>query len=296
MRLQEISRDGRVLLLQANPRSRIVCHTADTPAPRDLSWFDWSTAADLSADGKKLLFYEWGEGVAGNPIVYLRDTDGGDAVRLGEGRALALSRDGKFALGLQSGSSSGLVVLPTGPGEEKVLPASGLTEYYAASWFPDGKRILFVAAGADRRPRSYIQDIEGGPARAITDETLQVTLISPDGKLLAGVNADGEIQLRGMDGGQSRSLRGALPGDELIQWSSDGRFIFVRGRGDSAIELSRLDLSTERRELWKRIEAADPIGLIGIQPASIHMTPDGRSLVYTYWKVLTELYLVDNLS
>lgn len=296
MRLQEISRDGRALLLQANPRSRIVCHVADMPSPRDLSWFDWSTAADLSADGKKLLFYEWGEGVAGNPVLYTRDTSGGDAVRLGEGRALALSRDGKFALALQSGSPSRLVILPTGPGEEKALPTSGLTEYYAASWFPDGKRILFVAGGADRRPCSYIQDIEGGPPRAITDETVQVTLISPDGKFLAAVNAEGETQLLRMDGGQPRSIRGTLPGDELIQWSSDGRFIFVRGRSDSAIELSRLDLSTGRRESWKRIEAADPVGLIGIQPASVHMTPDGRSLVYTYWKVLTELYLVDNLT
>jgi Tol biopolymer transport system component len=296
MRLQEISRDGRVLLLQANPRSRVVSYQIGKPAPRDLSWFDWSTAADVSADGKTLLFYEWGEGVAGNAVTYVRDTAGGDAVRLGEGRALALSPDGKFALALRAGSPPGLVLLPTGPGQEKALTSSGLVEYYSASWFPDGKRILFVAAGADRRPRSYIQDVDGGPPRAITDETVQCTLISPDGKMLAAINADGDYQLRAMEGGQPRPLRGALPGDELIQWSSNGRFIFVRGQGEAAIEFSRLDVSTGRRELWKRIEAADPVGLIGIQPASVRMTPDGRSFVYTYWKVLNELYLVDNLK
>jgi len=91
MRLQEVSRDGRVLLLQASPRSRIVFQPPGASSERNLSWFDWSTVADLSADGRKLLFYEWGEGVAGNPTVYLRDTNGADAVRLGEGRALALS-------------------------------------------------------------------------------------------------------------------------------------------------------------------------------------------------------------
>ena len=42
---------------------------------------------------------------------------------------------------------------------------------------------------------------------------------------------------------------GALPGDELVQFSPDGRFIFVRGPGDAAIEFSRLDLSSGRREL-----------------------------------------------
>jgi serine/threonine protein kinase/Tol biopolymer transport system component len=296
MRLQEISRDGRALLLQGSPRSRIVWQPPDKSAQRDLSWFDWSTAADLSADGKRLLFYEWGEGVAGNPTVYVRDTSGGDAVRLGEGRALALSPDGKWALALQAGPPSKLVLLPTGPGEEKALPPSGLVEYYSAAWFPDGKRILFVAAGSDRQPRSYVQYVGAGEARAITDEAVQATLISPDGKLLAAIGAEGDYQLRPVAGGEPRPIRGALPGDELIQWSSDGRFLFMRGLSDSVIEFFRVDLSTGRREPWKKIEAADPVGLIGFQPASVHMTPDGRSFIYTYWKVLTELYLVDSLN
>ena len=297
MRLQEISRDGRVLLLQASPRSRIVCKPPGTRSERDLSWFDWSTAADLSADGKKLLFYEWGEGVAGNPIVYLRDTSGGDAVRLGEGRALALSPDAKWALALQAGR---LVLLPTGPGEEKRLLPSGLTEYYSAAWFPDGKRILFVAAGSatgsNAQPRSYVQDVDGGEARAITDDTVQAVLVSPDGKLLAAVDAAGDYELRPVDGGEPRPIRGALPGDELVQWSSDGTFLYVRGMDDSAVEFFRVNLVTGRREPWKRVEAADPVGLIGIQPAAVHMTPDGRSYVYSYWKTLTELYLVDGLK
>jgi hypothetical protein len=85
-----------------------------------------------------------------------------------------------------------------------------------------------------------------------------------------------------------------LPGDDLIQWSDDGRFLYVRGPGDSELEFFRLNLATGRREPWKRIEAADPVGLISI--AAVHMTPDGRSYAYSYWKTLTELYLVDNLK
>jgi hypothetical protein len=116
MRLQEIHRDGRVLLIHVNPRTRTVCRPPGASGERDLSWFDWSTAADLSADGKTLLFYEWGEGVAGNPTVYLRKTDGQDAIRLGEGKALSLSPDGTWALALQTGPPPRLVLLPTGPG------------------------------------------------------------------------------------------------------------------------------------------------------------------------------------
>src|SRR3954447_15637370 len=98
-----------------------ICLPSGAPAERDLSWFDWSTVVDLSSDGRRILFYEWGEGVAGDPTVYLRDTSGADAIRLGEGQALALSPDGNFALALQPGPSPTLVLLPTGPGEEKRL-------------------------------------------------------------------------------------------------------------------------------------------------------------------------------
>jgi serine/threonine protein kinase/Tol biopolymer transport system component len=297
MRLQEISRDGRVLVLQADPRSRIMFQPPGASPERDLSWFDWSTVADLSPDGKKLLFYEWGEGVAGNPTVYLRDTSGGDAIRLGEGRALALSPDGKFALALQAGSPPALVLLPTGTGEEKRLPASDLTEYYSAAWFPDGKRILFVAAGSDAQPHSYIQNLEGGAAVPIGDEMLQrAALVSPDEKLLAGITSSGDYVLGPIDGGSPRPIRGALPGDELIQWSRDGRSLYVCQPGDSSLEFFRVDLATGRREPWKSVKPADTVGMIGIQGSAVHMTPDGRSVAYSYWKTLTELYLVDNLK
>ena len=85
---------------------------------QEVSWLDWSTVADLSADGKTVLFYEWGEGVGAAPVVYVRKVDGSDAVRLGPGKALALSRDGQWALALQETSTPQLVLLPTGTGDE----------------------------------------------------------------------------------------------------------------------------------------------------------------------------------
>jgi Tol biopolymer transport system component len=284
-----------VLLLQANPRSRILCQTPGAAEARDLSWFDWSTAADLSSDGKKLLFYEWGAGVGGNPTVYVRDTGGGDAVRLGEGRALALSPDGQWVLAVRTGTPSRLVLLPTGAGEERLLPSSGLNEYYSASWFPDGKRVLFLAGSAEGGPRSYVQNVDGGEAHTIAGDSVQAAMVSPDGKLLAAIDADRGYELLPVDGGAPRPISGALEGDEMIQWSADGRYLFVRTPGDSVVEFFRLDLSTGRREAWKRIEGIDPVGFLSIQPASVHITPDGKSIVYSYWKALTDLYLVDKL-
>ena len=129
--------------------------------------FAWSTSADISADGKALLFYEWGwepEGKAEVKSTYIRRFDGSDPIRLGEGRALALSTDGKGALALQEKSPPQLALLSTHGGKLTELPNPGFKEYHYGSWFPDGQRILFTAVEAreDAFIRSYIQDIETG--------------------------------------------------------------------------------------------------------------------------------------
>jgi hypothetical protein len=125
---------------------------------------------------------------------------------------------------------------------------------------------------------------------------MHAVLVSPDGKLLAGLTSAGNYVLQPVGGTKTRSIRGALPGDDLIQWSSDGRSLYVRGPGDSSLDFFRIDLATGRRQRWKSIEPADTVGMIGFQPAAVRMTPDGRSVAYSYWKTLTDLYLVDNLK
>ena len=54
---------GDVLLTRGTTRGGIMGLAAEATKDRELSWFDYSTVGDLSADGRTLLFYEWGEGV-----------------------------------------------------------------------------------------------------------------------------------------------------------------------------------------------------------------------------------------
>src|SRR5260370_31629167 len=86
--------------------------------------------------------------VGGVPLVYLRRVDGSnDPVLLGQGKAMGLSPDGKWALALQEGPHSQLVLLPTGAGEQagepRLLPPGDNKEDHYASLFPDCERILF---------------------------------------------------------------------------------------------------------------------------------------------------------
>jgi Tol biopolymer transport system component len=298
LRLHDISRDDRVLLTRGTTRGGIMALGADGE-DRELSWFDFSTVGDLSADGKTLLFYEWGEGVGARSTVFIRNTDGTDAVPLGEGRPLALSRDGQWALAVQD-APGGLVVLPTRTGEVRRMPRGPIAEYLDwATWSPDGRRIYFAGREAPDIRRTYVQDIDGGEPRPITPDGFVGLLLSPDGRTLATVDRYGEYYLYPLDGGADpQPLAGYMDGDVLLQWGADGRFLFIRERGNLVLRIHRLDLSTGSRTFWKELVPPDPTVLvdIGSDPGQIRMTPDGQSYAYTYWTFEGELYLARGLK
>ena len=277
-------------MYRENYRSVIRALVPGESEERNLSWLAGSTVADLSNDGKKLLFYEEGSN-ANRPdeqvfTTYLRSTDGSDAVKLGEGRALALSPDGEWALVVRPSPAPHLVLLPTGPGEARPLPGAGdIRLYWRASFFPDGRRILVHGRSEDGRMLSYVHDIEGAPPKPFGDG-LWAHFMSADGNQIVaegekgpGVySADGKRLLR--------SIKGAGPDDLFIQWSADGKTIYAIQDDKQQLILYRLDLPTGRRERWKELGPPDRTGFLYFGPAvaglGTSITPDGRYYAYTY--------------
>jgi len=296
--IHDIFRDGQVLLQLSRPRAAMIALASGAEKERDFSWFDLSVAADLSADGKVLLFYEYGGAVDENRTIYLRKTDGSDAKRLGEGTPLALSPDGQWALALQHTVPPQLVLLPTGIGKPKPLPRGVIGEFLDwAGWSPDGSRVFFTAIEQGHRARTYVQDIDGGLPQAVTPEGMAGTLLAPDGKLIAAVDRYQQYYLCPVDGGEPSPLDGYDDGDVLLQWSSDGRAIFLRGLDSKELKIYRLDLRNGTKTLWKDLTPPNPAGLmsIGENPGQVRISPDGKSYVYTVWTSLGELYMVDGL-
>ena len=113
----ELHRQGRSAEAQ-NAYRRVIARRPEDVDDRDLSWLDGSWVADLSQDGRLLLFTEGGQGGGPTSAVYVRGTDGSAAVRLGAGRAIALSPDTRWAICLSANPPSPyLELLPTGAGE-----------------------------------------------------------------------------------------------------------------------------------------------------------------------------------
>jgi Tol biopolymer transport system component len=86
-------------------------------------------------------------------------------------------------------------------------------------------------------------------------------------------------------------------GEMPIQWSADGRALYVRSSGDFTTNIYRIDLPSGRRELRKEI-VPDQVGFLSLEdrPGRIQITPDGKSYVYTYWTALRDLFLAEGLK
>src|SRR5690349_1598093 len=128
----DIARDGRMLVNQVDNRLSIRALLPGESVEREFPWLDLPLAADMSADGRWLLFTDQGQTAGLNYAVALRKTDGTPAVRLGEGGAVALSPDAKWAIGFVPSPVPGrYVIYPTGPGQQMSLDLSPVV--------PDGR-------------------------------------------------------------------------------------------------------------------------------------------------------------
>jgi serine/threonine protein kinase/Tol biopolymer transport system component len=298
LKLHDIAKSGRVLLTRESPRVGILGMLAGDTRERDMSWLDYSFAADLAADGKTLLFDEEGEAGGANYTVYIRKSDRSPVVRLGEGNALSLSPDAKWALSVMPIPNSPFLLLPTGTGEHKQLPLEGVSPEQAATWLPDGKHILFAGSEKGKGMRLYLQDIESGKPKAITPEGITSALpgfaVTPDGKAVAAIGPDRKGVLFPIDGGQPRPIAGILEGEFPLRFSQDGKSLFLWKRGDVPARVSRLEIETGKREVWKDLLPADPAGVERI--SNVLVAPDGKSYVYCYARLLSDLFVVEGLK
>jgi len=293
--IHDIARDGRVLLARDSDRMGLMALPPAAGSERDVTWFNHSSVRDISQDGRSVLFFEGSIGGQNAPI-YLGRTDGSAPVRIGEGYPTSLSPDGAWALAVVRDLNKPAQIrgYPTGPGQPKTLTDDAINHSWA-NWLPDGKSILFAGTEPGHGTRLYIQDLQGGPPRAITVEgvSLQWHGVSPDGHAVAALGPDRKPAIYPVDGGSPRPIPGIQVADEPIRWSAEGSSLFVYQRGSLPARVEKVDVSTGARGLWKELSPPDLDGVTNL--VRIRITPDGSSYAYTYFRLLSELFLVDGL-
>lgn len=289
----DVGKEGNVLLTRGNDRAGMIGLAPGEPKEKDLSWLDWSVPGSLSADGKMILFQESGEGGGPHYAVYLRNTDGSPAIRLGEGTGLSLSPDGQWALSRLNVVPSPLVLYPTGVGEMKRLKDDGLN-HMTAAFLPDGKRFVFTGTEPGHGARLYLESLDDATPQAISMEGVRSNVLSPDGKFVAARGPDEKVYLFPVGGGEPKVVAGVQPGEFPTAWSADGRSIFVIARGQIPAQVFRVDVATGQRTSWRSLEPADAAGIDTIR--GVLISADDKAYVYGYSRTLSDLYLVQGLK
>jgi hypothetical protein len=262
---------------------------------RDVSWLDWSILADLTPDGKTLLFSETREGGGPNNAVYLRRADAGAPVRLGDGMGDGLSPDGRWALCHQGAK---LMVIPTGTGEARELKIAGVFDGGAA-WLPDSRRAIVAGVVGKSGYRLYLIDTLDETATPVSPENIwgagsRAFAVSPNARIVAGMSAEETIVLYSIDGSGGVPLPGAIKGEIPIQWSADGTSLFVYEPTALPARIHRVTVATGGRELWKEFIPADPAGVTRIAPVLV--TPDAGAYAYTAIRALSDLYVAEGIK
>ncbi len=294
--LLDIAPNGRVLLTTENARKQMFALLQGDSKERNLSWLDWSVLQMLSEDGKRILFVEGGEA---NPKygLYLLRLDGSLPMRIVDGYWGDLSPDGRWVIAQDTSDPPQFVLVPTGIGESRQVTHDDLAHLYPR-FMPDGKGIVFVATTRQGVTRMYYQSLEDGQPVAVTPEGSTVhpgfTTVSPDGAyLLALTPAADSYAMYPLQGGQPRSLKGLSITDEVVNWSADGKSLFVYRRAEVPARVYRVDIVSGKRELFKTISPPDLAGVEDI--TNLQITRDGRSYAYTCPTFLSDLYVIDGL-
>ena len=291
--LHDVTADGRALLSGSTMRSETQFGSIREKVERKLSWFDWATNVSLSADARLLAFTESGEGAGEKYGVYVRPTDGSPAVRLGDGSVRSLSPDGKWVAADYPGGGTSLQILPTGAGETRKLDLAPLERAPGTRWFPDSRRLIVVGNEKGQKPRTYEVSLDGGTPKAITPEGVTGLGVSPDGRWLAVVAPNGVGSLFALPGGPLKTIPGVTAADLMAGWLADSRAVVAR-TGCSPVQISRIDIETGARTPVGSVAPADPAGVVSL--GQVVFAPDGDHYVFNYFRVLSELYIVDGLK
>jgi hypothetical protein len=140
--------------------------------------------------------------------------------------------------------------------------------------------------------------LDGGDERPITpagiDFNYNAYAVSPDGEFVAAPDRNGLVSLYPIAGGDPRPAPGVEADEAPIRWASDGDHLFVFTPREVPARVFRVHLETGLRTPWLELGPADAAGVAAID--WMWITPDGSAYVYSYKRLLSNLYLVDGLQ
>ncbi len=290
MRLEDISRDGAVLVDAQDSRRDLNVVPAEGQPQRQLSWADRVFLGALSDDGRQVVFSTYTDGFH----TFIESTDGSLPLKLGSGYALALSHDMKWVLARPDEYHDALSLLPVGPGASRPLALPGF-DVAGVRWLHDDKHLVFAARPtAEKQFMLYSVASEGGRPTRISETAVHKYFfeVSQDSQFVAAMALDEIVTVFPLAGGPPVALPDLGKGVVPAVWTTKGE-LWVRSLGIPC-RLLRYDIRTRRILEERTLAPSDATGVSRIP--QVHLTPDGRTIAFDYERTLGYLYVLQGLT
>ncbi|HEV7554294.1 MAG TPA: protein kinase [Kofleriaceae bacterium] len=284
LRVHDVAADGRLAVTQLSGRLRMMVKAPGATDEVDLALSDVSVVGDISADGRTIVFAEFGDVDTANGA-YLRPTDGGPALRLGAGIPIDLADDGRGVLAWTYDDALGIAVFPVPEGQPRPLKFPTLTKLRWLRWC-SGNRIVVAGSAKDRPARLWRVDADQS-VTAISDEGIVgFIVVSPDGRSLALITND-RLLVIDVDGrAPVRTVPAVFTDEAVCGWSADGTEVFVQ-TASPPVELRRVNIATAASTHVATI-SPPRLGLRGVHQLAV--SRDGGAYAYSYGQELSRLH------
>ncbi len=308
--LDDVAPDGRLLAHHGLQRAGVRVKAPGEAHERDLEMSAWGIIPNnpISADGTQVLTLErtrW------STQAYLRPLKGGPGTRVladpPTTDVFALSPDARWVLigrDPKPGSAAlppqrwwgELTLVPTGPGEPRVIPTDRFEDILSLVFEANGHiQGSLVERGGTFR--NWMHPLDGGDWRPITPEGVAAPWIRWPQDEVVGIDvADGTYARYPLAGGEPRPFPGSIPRD-LIPYgltSPDGRYGFLYRIGIPVV-FERIDLETGARTPWRSFGPEDRTGLVGTSVIGFYPDREVDAWAYSYTRRLENLYLLEGL-
>jgi len=295
--LHDVAPDGRSLIERATLRAEVLYRRAGDTEDRDLSWLDFSAVEGISADGSTILFYESGQGGGPGYATFLRKVDGSPPVRVGSGRALALSPDGRFVLSVSVANPDHLELTPTGPGETRSFRLPGVAAHEEAGFVGDGSRVFVTGRDAAGRRSSWLAGLDGAVLRKLPlpeGRILTQNTFSPDGSRFVASCPDVDAPcFYDAAAGSPSPVPGVQKGWWAVGFDTGGRLYLRSGSYRMPETLIRLDLGTGKATTLAELAPHDRAGAQAV--LHVRVAASGEAWTYSVMRRLSDLHVVTGM-
>ncbi|MFZ0815799.1 MAG: hypothetical protein WAM78_09785 [Candidatus Sulfotelmatobacter sp.] len=106
-------------------------------------------------------------------------------------------------------------------------------------------------------------------------------------------NGAGEVAVYPIGGGAPRLIPNLAPGFIPVQWSEDEASVYGYRPGQVPTDVYQVNLVTGQQTVIQELQPATLKGVVSIAPVVV--SRDGSRFAYSYYQVLSMLYVISGL-